>query len=165
MRGKSVVVNLICVIFSVQQSFAQIDRSAVIDQCIDAEIEEHAARIPFSQSGSVECPSADIRGFPPQERRHNRSATIIYTPPEGFLIETRDPDKLPKVTQGHTVGGGSTGPIEYSEDRASVLISCRGDGLTKGGTWRNVVITGELYRPPSVDLLKNWTLECALKDR
>lgn len=130
-----------------------------IDDCVEAKQRAYEQPKAFSKSGRVTCPSGDIVGFPPRERKHSRNVTIVYEAPTGFSIRN---DSVSSIqVKSVSDNNGSVGNLSVqSESRVSVNISCRGKGVGQGRAWQEIRIEGTIVRSPTTDHLKQWIREC-----
>lgn len=140
------------IIFSLPLSFVEavtISSENLITNCAEAQLltQQQSTATPARGRGRVECPAADIVGFPPRERKHNRDGEIVVRAQEGWTV---CPDAQARVTP-LSDNGGSRGDIIISADRrvASMSIHCRGDGLGRGRVWYEAEISVNVCRSVS----------------
>jgi hypothetical protein len=130
-----------------------------IDDCVEAKQRAYEQPKAFSKSGRVTCPPADIVGFPPRERKHNRNATIVYEAPTGFSIKNNSVSSI--QVKSVSDNSGSVGNLSLQgNSRVSVNISCSGRGVGQGRAWQEIRIEGTIVRLPTTDHLKQWIREC-----
>lgn len=134
--------------------------SAQVEQCVRERIARMEDRAPIENTGSVECPSADLVDFPPRERRHNRESRVCIEAPAGRTLVTDRADAVRYDTLSDNDGSAGQVAIE-GETRACVPISCRGAGLTEGRRWMEVRVMGQTKRAITQNEIISITLACA----
>jgi hypothetical protein len=130
---------------------------ACVNQKKQSYINSHASTV--SKRGNVVCPSADIVGIPPRERRHNRDDNITLGAGEDRVFCDN-----PEVSYAvHSNSDGGQRNYSISSDRATITlpIYCRGSGLTQGRGWYDVTIYARSCPKVSEDQSLNFMLECA----
>jgi hypothetical protein len=114
----------------------------------------------FEQVGEITCPSGDVVGFPPRNRRNDRSSTISFAAPAGFAIKN---DSINSVSiENVSQNNGSFGRPTITSDGStvSVPIACNGKGVGEGRSWQHIKISGTIVRVPRPEDIKSWAIKC-----
>lgn len=135
-----------------------------VDACVAGKQRQAREMRTFRAEGGVTCPSAELVGFPPRERRHDRDAVVRYAAPEGWKIVNENVGSV--TVRTISSNGGAHGDVTVARgDRSlSVRISCRGKGLTQGRAWQKIEVQGRIRREPTRDDLKTWIRACVLAE-
>lgn len=131
-----------------------------LDFCTAASRLQYEAPQTFEQTGTVSCPASRLGGFPPREIKSRRTATVYFTAPDGMVIDDR-PANAPTA---FSRGGAVAVTLSPDKTRASAPVTCESAGIKAGEVTERVTITGQILRPVTDDLLKDWLVSCALKD-
>jgi hypothetical protein len=142
---------------------SQTQRRDLVRACVEVSTAElqMASKGSERKAGGVTCPSGDIVGFPPRERRHNRSGEIsVSAPPDRVIC----PGSVPQVTDVSD-NGGSRGNVVISPNArtASVPVSCSGAGVGAGRRWFNATLVIQTCVMITEEMILDATLECAEK--
>ena len=92
--------------FSVVTVHAQSNKEDLIKACVKdqlSSLQMSSSQVESFVSPGVTCPAADVVGFPPKERKHNRSGEIRLAMPEG---RTLCPGTIPQLLNVSDNGGG-----------------------------------------------------------
>lgn len=142
---------------------AQDGRRELIRACVGetSQLRQSSTAQVIARSGGVTCPAADVVGFPPRERKHDRSATLVVDAGPGRVI---CPGTSPFV-RNVSDNGGTQGNVQIDEHRtsASLFIGCSGAGLGAGRRWYNAELVAQSCSMITEDMLLDITLECAAK--
>ncbi|WP_417688561.1 hypothetical protein [Roseibium sp.] len=150
-------------IMGVEAVPAQGSKRELIAACVKVRTQEiqreSATRI--SSNGNVTCPAGDVVGFPPRERKHNRSARISVQAGGGRIICSH---VVPEVNEKSN-NGGRRGNFEFSPDNTgvSIAIACNGAGIGQGRRWYDADLVAHSCLRIDQDMILDATLECAAK--
>lgn len=163
MFHRAIIFTISAVISVSQIAYAQSDRRQLIRQCVEVTTSEQqiASASTVESSGGVTCPSGDVVGFPPRERKHNRNGTITVPMGGGRIVCPGTVPQLVNVSDN----GGSSGNFQFATDGTSVSvpISCRGAGVGQGRRWFNATLQARSCVRITEDMILDATLECAEK--
>jgi hypothetical protein len=135
-------------------------QSDEIDQCLAKKQADYEAPQQFTQGGDITCPAGDIVGFPPRIRRNDRSGSVSYAAPDGYVIQNKAINSI--TIENVSQNNGKYGAPSISADgkTVSVPIACDGKGPGEGRAWQEIKISGVVIRSPSQDNIKSWAIEC-----
>ena len=155
--------TLLATVFFSHDTHAQSERRQLIRQCVEITTSEQqiSSAITVENSGGVTCPPGDIVGFPPRERKHNRSGSISVQMGSGRVV---CPGTVPELTNVSD-NGGHRGNYQFATDGTSVSlqISCSGAGVGQGRRWFNATLRARSCVRITEDMILDATLACAEK--
>ncbi|HVY90922.1 MAG TPA: hypothetical protein VG942_18790 [Hyphomonadaceae bacterium] len=111
-----------------------------------------AGRVPLAPAptDSVTCAIADVSGFPPRVRKHNKSKISSFNAPSGYRFVVSATER-PHFTSTSSVHGDFDKTLAMSKEdtEASGRISCSGRGLTEGRAWQEIALTARIEPIPT----------------
>ncbi|HEV7693311.1 MAG TPA: hypothetical protein VGO52_20925 [Hyphomonadaceae bacterium] len=100
-------------------------------------------------TAEITCPAADLVGFPPRERKNNRSRLQEFRPPPGYRF-VNEGAITPIIRTTSNINGGHDSPVFKDGMRAmDVALRCRGEGLGQGRTWHHIELTATIEPDPT----------------
>lgn len=160
MKSSYIIIGTIFAILSLD-ALGETTNKDLVKACVNQKktefINSHTS--PVSTRGGVECPAADLVGFPPRERKHDRNLDLTLSAGAGRVFCNN-----PEVSYAvHSDNGGGRGNHSISNDKSTltVPIYCRGAGLTQGRRWYDVTVSAKTCPIINEDLSLNFMLECA----
>ena len=158
---KSIALIFLPIVFIPLNSHSETTKKDLVKACV---IQKKKSYINSNSSvvsakGRVECKSADTVGFPPRERKHDKSSNITLSAGSGRVFCSN-----PEVTYAvHSDNDGGRRNYSMSGDRTTITlpIFCKGAGLTQGRRWYEVTISAKSCPKVSEDQSLNFMLDCA----
>jgi hypothetical protein len=147
---------------SISTAFANDTRRDVVEACARDRVQQmqlsQKRERPLAVRGSVTCPAADVVGFPPRVRRHDRQS-ILAIPDEGQW--TRCPGTDPHIRELSNVRGRIAQLPEESGYIVKYRISCTGARLGEGRAWMEAEISVEACPIVTAEKHVQAVIECA----
>jgi len=159
---RNLFIGIICLLVFSGLAQAQ-GKKELIKQCVQQEILDFQKRSekPVSARGDTTCPAADVVGFPPKTRKHNRSGRIVLKAGMGRVFCPWTRPTLTDVSDN----GGYQGNFELNEPNSELGLSygCNGAGVSQGRRWWKGTLAAQSCAAITQEILLDLTLNCAAK--